>query len=245
MIELNEVSKTYGKKRVVGPITLTIEKGQIVGLIGPNGAGKSTLLHMLGTLLTPSTGSISVEGKEISEDVKEIRRSLGFVPQEIALYSGLTAKDNVNFFARIAHRPVPKEWVSRLIEMAGLTKHMTKKVKHLSGGMQRKLNIIVALLNDPDWLLMDEPTVGIDIQSKQEIVSFIRQLGNEGKTIIYSSHDPWEIETLCDRLLVLNEGRAVFYGTKEEALKQARERFPGLTETPSFSDLLGMIGMWR
>ncbi|WP_349408684.1 ABC transporter ATP-binding protein [Pseudalkalibacillus sp. SCS-8] len=205
MIELRNVHKQYKQKNVVKGVELMIPRGARVGFVGPNGAGKSTLMKMIATLVKPTGGEILVGGQSVTRKKKQIRKRIGYVPQDIALHPTLTVRDNLLFWAGMAPGSVPDERILKLLDMVGLREQLNKRVDKLSGGMQRKLNIIVALLHDPELLIMDEPTVGIDIPSKTDIVSFLKALGPD-KTILFSSHDLQEIEMLCHYILVLEDG---------------------------------------
>ncbi|WLD93043.1 ABC transporter ATP-binding protein [Alkalihalobacillus sp. AL-G] len=215
MIELRNVQKRYKGKKVVRDVDLFIPKGARVGLVGPNGAGKSTLMKMIATLVNPSRGDVLIEGKSFRFKKKAIRKRIGYVPQDIALHSNLTVKDNLKFWAGMAPGKIPNERVDQLLDMVGLTPHVKKRVEKLSGGMQRKLNILIALLHNPDYLIMDEPTVGIDISSKTDIIRFLHHL-NPDKTVLFSSHDLQEIEDLCQFVLVLEEGTLRHFGPIQE-----------------------------
>jgi ABC-2 type transport system ATP-binding protein len=235
MITAENLSKKFGKKEVLGNISFFIESGETVGVVGPNGAGKSTLLKMLATLEKPSDGTIKVQEMDAAKNRRQVQRLIGYVPQEIALYHELTARENLRFFAKLARNRTEASWMKRCEEWK-LAEHLDKKVKHLSGGNQRKLNILVALLHDPEILLLDEPTVGIDITAKQEIVNDLVQLGREGKTILYSSHDAHELETLCSSFLFLKEGELLFYGSKQKV-----RQFGSVTQSRTFAETLGAI----
>jgi ABC-2 type transport system ATP-binding protein len=235
MITAENLSKKYGKKEVIKGMNFFIEKGETAGIVGPNGAGKSTLLKMLATLMRPSGGRIEINGLDAVKNIKNIRKTIGYVPQEIALYQDLTARDNLRFFAKLAKSPSELGWMRRCEEWK-LAEHLDKKVKHLSGGNQRKLNILIALLHDPDILILDEPTVGIDITAKQEIVNDMLQLGREGKTILYSSHDAQELETLCTSFLILKDGELLFCGSKQKV-----RQIGSVSQSKNFAETLGAI----
>ncbi|MDR7073402.1 ABC transporter ATP-binding protein [Fictibacillus barbaricus] len=235
MIAANQLTKKFGKKEVLKEMNFFIEKGETVGVVGPNGAGKSTLLRIIATIMKANNGTIQISGLDAKKDMKKIRQKIGYVPQEIALYHELTARENLRFFAKLAKCRSEQGWMKRCEEWK-LAEHLDKKVKHLSGGNQRKLNILVALLHDPDILILDEPTVGIDITAKQEIVNDLRQLGNEGKTILYSSHDAQELESLCTSFLILKDGELLFYGSKQKV-----RQFGSISQSKNFAETLGAI----
>jgi ABC-2 type transport system ATP-binding protein len=235
LIAADNLSKKFGRKEVLRGINFSIEKGETVGVVGPNGAGKSTLLKIIATIMRGTNGSVQIAGMDTKKEIKKIREKIGYVPQEIAVYHELTARENLRFFAKLARNSSEESWMRRCEEWK-LAEHLDKKVKHLSGGNQRKLNILIAILNNPDILILDEPTVGIDISAKQEIVNDLRQLGREGKTILYSSHDAQELETLCTSFLILKEGELLFYGSKQKV-----RQFGSITQSENFAETLGEI----
>ncbi|MBY0006687.1 ABC transporter ATP-binding protein [Priestia aryabhattai] len=223
MIEINNVSKTYGKKRSLANVTLTVESGEVIGLLGPNGAGKSTLLSILSTITAPSSGNVTIGGLSLKKNQKAIREVIGYVPQDIALWEELSVKENMKMWSKMTSRSLSNEQLQSLCSAVQLEGRWKEKVKNLSGGMKRKLNIAVSLIHEPSVLLMDEPTVGIDLQSKLEIIRYIKQLAAKGKTIIYITHDLNEILGVCDRFAVLKEGKLEFVGTMDQAKEKTRE----------------------
>ncbi|MED1863880.1 ABC transporter ATP-binding protein [Fictibacillus nanhaiensis] len=235
MIAAENLKKKFGRKEVLKEMNFFIERGETVGVVGPNGAGKSTLLKILATLMKGSRGTVQIDGLDVKKEQKKIRQKIGYVPQEIAVYHELTTRENLRFFAKLAKESSEERWMQRCEEWR-LAEHLDKKVKHLSGGNQRKLNILIAMLHDPDLLILDEPTVGIDISAKQEIVNDLRQLGREGKTILYSSHDAQELETLCTSFLILKEGELLFYGSKQKV-----RQFGSVAQSENFAETLGDI----
>lgn len=213
MLELIHVNKSYHKHKVVDDLTFTLSVGEITGLIGPNGAGKSTTVSMVATLVQPDEGQILFHGEDILKHPEKIRKSLGFVPQDIALYESLTGYDNLIFWANAYHvdSKVLKGRIDKICDMIGFTKEiLKKKVKEYSGGMKRRLNIGVALLHRPELVILDEPTVGIDIQSRKQILDAIRVLREEGTAILYIGHYMEEVSQLCNRVIMMNQGRCIF-----------------------------------
>ncbi|MDQ0229291.1 ABC transporter ATP-binding protein [Metabacillus malikii] len=217
MISIENVHRHYGKKSILNGVTLQIQDGEIFGLLGPNGAGKSTLLSILTTVMKPSEGQVYMNGFDVTKQHKQIRQMIGYVPQDIALWEELTVKENIRLWSKFIKTKIPKERMIQVCEEVNLHNKWHEKVSQLSGGMKRKLNIAVALLHDPDILLMDEPTVGIDIQSKLEINEYMKVLAKQGKTIVYTTHDMSEIKGLCSRIGVLKKGKLTFIGTIETA----------------------------
>ena len=217
MIEIKDVTKSYGRQKVLQNVSFEIMEGELFGLLGPNGAGKSTLIDILTGIQSMDSGEIFINGKSIKTDKVEIRKHLGLVPQDIALLEELNAVDNLEYFG-LAGAEL-KSQIEKLLEVAGLTDKKKEKVKNYSGGMKRRLNIAVAMLHNPSILILDEPTVGVDAQSRQHIFDYIQSLAEQGTTILYTSHYMEEIEALCKRVFILDLGEEVAYGTKEEVKK--------------------------
>ena len=221
MIEIKDVTKSYGRQKVLQNVSFEIMEGELFGLLGPNGAGKSTLIDILTGIQSMDSGEIFINGKSIKTDKVEIRKHLGLVPQDIALLEELNAVDNLEYFGGLyglAGQEL-KNQIEKLLEVAGLTDKKKEKVKNYSGGMKRRLNIAVAMLHNPSILILDEPTVGVDAQSRQHIFDYIQSLAEQGTTILYTSHYMEEIEALCKRVFILDLGEEVAYGTKEEVKK--------------------------
>ena len=219
MLEVVNLSKVYKKNKAVDQVNFYIEPGEIVGLLGPNGAGKSTTIAMISTLISPSTGDVLLQNENVIKDPTKLRKILGVVPQEIALYGDFTARENLEFFGSVHKMPkkLLKERIEVVLKQIGLEHEHKKLVKHYSGGMKRRLNIGVALLHEPKYLIMDEPTVGIDPQSRNHILETVKQLNQELRTaIIYTSHYMEEVEYLCNRIYIMDKGRIIASGTKEE-----------------------------
>ena len=221
MIEIKDVTKSYGRQKVLQNVSFEIMEGELFGLLGPNGAGKSTLIDILTGIQSMDSGDIFINGKSIKTDKVEIRKHLGLVPQDIALLEELNAVDNLEYFGGLygLARAELKNQIEKLLEVAGLTDKKKEKVKNYSGGMKRRLNIAVAMLHNPSILILDEPTVGVDAQSRQHIFDYIQSLAEQGTTILYTSHYMEEIEALCKRVFILDLGEEVAYGTKEEVKK--------------------------
>lgn len=202
---------------------LEIPKGCVFGLIGPNGAGKSTFISLLTTLQRPSEGDIQVEGTSIVRHPAGIRKRIGYVPQELALYPALTARHNLEFWAGI-HR-IPSHDRKRLVERAltdvGLLDRADDRAASLSGGMKRRLNLAAALMHDPDILIMDEPTAGVDVKSRRCMADIFNRCRADGRTIVFTSHYIDELETVCDRMAVLQGGIVLHAGTLESILAES------------------------
>jgi ABC-2 type transport system ATP-binding protein len=224
-IDIKNLCKSYGNKKAVDNVSLVIEEGEVFGLLGPNGAGKSTLISMLSTLLKPDAGEITVGGYGITEKPSEIKKFFGLVPQDIALYPTLTAKENLLFWGRMygLSGRLLKERVEEGLQLAGLSDRAKDKIESFSGGMKRRINVAAALLHHPKAIIMDEPTVGIDPQSRNHILETVRRLNREGMTVIYTSHYMEEVEFLCTRIAIMDQGRVIAVGNKEELQKLVGE----------------------
>lgn len=209
MLEIKSLNKKYGKRHVLENLNITAEAGEIIGLVGENGAGKSTLLKILATLSKPDHGEIYLNGKEYKKYFKTLRKIIGYVPQDIAVWEDLTVIENMEFFEKLS--PVRKsvDELKLLLDNIQLKRYDTK-VNKLSGGMKRKLNLAISLIHDPKFMLLDEPTAGIDLKSRIEIGEFLKTLAkNKEMLIIYTSHDMSEIKEVCDRVIII--GKDSFY----------------------------------
>ena len=201
-------------------IDLKVEKNTIFGLLGPNGAGKTSLISILAGILKPDLGYVKVFEQSVSEKNKNYRRFIGLVPQEIALYPTLTARENLTFFGRMYKVPRKEldDKIQYWLKLLGLDQQQGKLVQAFSGGMKRRLNLIAALLHDPDLVILDEPTVGVDVHSKNILLEQLLELKKQGKTIIYTSHQLEEAEQICDYLVIIDKGCLLTGGTPEKLL---------------------------
>ncbi|MGG0720512.1 ABC transporter ATP-binding protein [Robertmurraya massiliosenegalensis] len=221
MLETINLSKTYKDKKAVDEVNLYLNEGESVGLLGPNGAGKSTTISMISSLLKPTSGDVVFEGKSIIKNPTDIRKVLGVVPQEIALYEELSAYENLKFFGEIykVDKDAIESRIQEVLEMVGLKNRQKEVIKTFSGGMKRRINIAAALLHQPKILILDEPTVGIDPQSRNHILETVRRLNEQyGTSILYTSHYMEEVEQLCDRVYIMDHGHIVASGSKSELL---------------------------
>jgi ABC-2 type transport system ATP-binding protein len=219
VLETVELRKVFKGKTAVEDVSLYLDKGESVGLLGPNGAGKSTTISMIASLLKPTGGDVRLNGKSVVKHPQDIRRVLGVVPQEIALYNELSAYENLKFFGRIYKlRGARLELkIQDVLELVGLRERQKELIRNFSGGMKRRINIAAALLHDPEIVIMDEPTVGIDPQSRNHILDTVRKLNREkGTTVLYTSHYMEEVEQLCGRMYIMDHGRIIASGTQEE-----------------------------
>lgn len=217
-ISLKNLTKKFDGNVVVDNINLNIEQGEIYGFLGPNGAGKSTTISMICSLIHPTDGDIEIMGHSTKKNVSEIKKKIGLVPQNIALYKDFTGYENIKFFAELygLRGEALKERINEALEFTGLMDVKDKKAKTYSGGMQRRLNIACALVHHPQIIIMDEPTVGIDPQSRNHIMNAVKKLNQEGTTIIYTTHYMEEAEALCSKIAIIDKGKIIVEGTKEE-----------------------------
>ncbi|WP_373600508.1 ABC transporter ATP-binding protein [Paraclostridium bifermentans] len=217
IIEVKNITKRFNDKLALDNISFNIGKGEIFGLIGPNGAGKSTLINIMTNLVLPNNGSIYIGGMDLNKKPVEVKSMIGLVPQELAIIEHLTPYDNLEYFGALygLKGKLLKERVNEALEIAGLIDVKRKKVKKLSGGMKRRLNIVIAMLHHPSILILDEPTVGVDAQSRNYIFSILKKLSIEqNTTIVYTSHYMEEVEHLCSKIFIIDEGREVAFGDK-------------------------------
>lgn len=217
-VAVKNLIKNYGDLCAVDNLSFAVKEGEIFGLLGPNGAGKSTTMNIITTLDVFNKGSIHVSGMDITKHRSEIKRLIGFVPQDIALYPELTAVENVEFFASLygLKGNELKKSAMRALEFVGLTERAKMKPKKMSGGMQRRLNIACGIAHKPKLIIMDEPTVGVDAQSREHILESIKTLKSKGATVIYTSHYMNEVEAICDRIAIIDRGQLIALGTTEE-----------------------------
>lgn len=218
VIEIDKLVKKFDDFVAIDNISLSIDEGEIYGLLGPNGAGKSTTISTICGLVRPSSGDIKIMGTSIKKHDVNIKRKIGLVPQKISIYEDFTAKENISFFGELygLRGRELKEAVERALEFVGLKEVKNKKSKEYSGGMLRRLNIACAIVHNPKIIIMDEPTVGIDAQSRNHILDSIKKLNEEGTTIIYTSHYMEEVESICTKIAIIDHGKVIVEGTKDE-----------------------------
>lgn len=218
IVSVRGLVKRFGDFTAVDGVSFEVARGEVFGLLGPNGAGKTTTISVLSCLLEPDGGEAFVAGHDVRTQSLEVRRALGVVPQEIALYPTLTAVENLRFWGRMYGLSGAEldTAVAEGLELAGLEDKARSKVETFSGGMKRRINIAAGTLHRPQVLIMDEPTVGIDPQSRNHILDTVRELNASGVTVIYTSHYMEEVEALCDRIAIVDHGRVIAMGTLEE-----------------------------
>lgn len=234
IIEVKNLTKKFGQFAAVDNVNFEIKKGEIFGFLGPNGAGKSTTIRMLVTLLRPSSGIATVSGHDIVKDQDEVREHIGLVAEKIILYPHLTARENLNFFGRLFHLTNEKikerseKWVKRL----HMTEWMDTRVENFSTGMKQRINIVRALLTEPDVLFLDEPTLGLDPQTTHLIRTFISELNNQGVTALLTTHDMLEAEELSNRIAIIDHGKIVALDTVENLKKKVTTK-----DNPTMEDV--------
>lgn len=224
VVKMDGLIKKYDNKPVVDNLTLEIQEGEIFGLLGPNGAGKSTTMNMICSLLKPTAGNIELFGMDIKKDVNKIKPLIGYIPQDLAIYGNLKAWENVELFTSLYHIKGKelKIAIDEALDFVELTDRRNSFAKTFSGGMKRRLNIACALGHKPKLLIFDEPTVGIDPQSRNFILEKIKEANNDGTTVIYTSHYMEEIEAICTRIAIMDNGKIVAIGTKDELKNMVR-----------------------
>lgn len=226
MLEIQDLRKAYGDFVAVQGLTLRAEGGEVFGLLGPNGAGKTTTIHCIGGLLTPTSGHIRVNGHDVVRDGRKARASLGVAPQEIALYEELSAKENLEYWgaaqglssAELRHR------IPEVLEHVGLLDRAEDPVKNFSGGMKRRMNFACGIVHHPKVLLLDEPTAGVDPQSRVRLLDLVRAQARAGACVLYTTHYMEEAESLCDRLAIVDHGKLIAQGTLSELRAMLGER---------------------
>ncbi|MCG2460195.1 ABC transporter ATP-binding protein [Flavobacteriaceae bacterium F89] len=216
MIQINQLSKKYKGADTfsVFELNLQIEEGEIFGLLGPNGAGKTTLISMLCSLLKPTSGSFTINDLNFRDQKKQLKQLIGIVPQEYALYPALTAYENLYYFGSmygLTGEPL-KNTIYDHLKIMGLSRFANKRVANFSGGMKRRVNLIASILHNPKVLFLDEPTVGVDVQSKNVIIGHLEELNRSGTTLVYSSHHLNEAENFCTRVAIIDHGRVICMG---------------------------------
>ena len=225
LVEVKNLVRKFGDNTAVADISFTIEEGEVFSLLGPNGAGKTTTISMLSCLLEPTAGDASVGGFSVTSQPLQVKNVIGVVPQEIALYDDLTALENLMFWGRMYGMggAALKQRVSEVLEQVGLADRAKERVKTYSGGMKRRINIGVGLLHRPQLLFMDEPTVGIDPQSRRNILDSVKELNRQGMTVLYTTHYMEEAEELSDRVGIIDHGKLIALGTQRELTKLVGE----------------------
>ncbi len=225
-IEINHLKKSFGDLQAVQDASFHAEAGEVLGLLGPNGAGKSTTISMLSGLLAPTSGDAFIMGHSVITEAEAAKASLGVVPQDIALYPDMSARENLVFWGRMygLRGAELKTRVDEVLEIIGLTDRQKDYVGKFSGGMKRRVNIGVALLHKPDVVIMDEPTVGIDPQSRRSILDNVKELNRKGMTVLYTTHYMEEAAELSNHIAIMDKGKVIAYGTHDELIQLVGEQ---------------------
>ena len=226
VLAADSLSKTFGDLKAVDDVTVTIDEGETFGLLGPNGAGKTTTISMISGLLDPDSGTVILAGERITTGSTRGRSAIGLVPQELAVYPDLTGEENLEFFGRLYGMTGAKleGRVAEVLSVIGLTDRKDDRTSEYSGGMKRRLNIGIGLLHRPKLLILDEPTVGVDPQSRNAILESVESLSREGMAVLYTTHYMEEAERLCDRVAIIDEGRVKAEGTRRELVSLVGEK---------------------
>ena len=228
VLKLSGLSKKFDSRTAVDHISLEINEGEIFGLLGPNGAGKSTTLNMVCSLLKPTSGSIEVFGMDSGKETKQIKRRIGYIPQDLAIHGNLKAWENVELFTSLygIRGKELRAAVDESLEFVGLLDRRNSYAKTFSGGMKRRLNIACSIGHKPDLLIFDEPTVGVDPQSRNFVLEKIKEANAKGTTVIYTSHYMEEVEAICTRIAIMDNGRIIATGTREELARLVTDQNP-------------------
>ncbi len=241
ILKTTDLTKKYDNKAVVDGLNIEIKTGEIFGLLGPNGAGKSTTMNMICSIVRPTAGSIELLGKNPWKQKKEVIHKIGYIPQELAIHGNLKAWENVELFTSLygIKGTALKESVDESLEYVGLLEKKNEFTKNFSGGMKRRLNIACAIGHNPELLIFDEPTVGIDPQSRNFILDKIKETNKRGTTIIYTSHYMEEVEAICTRIAIMDNGKIIACGTSEELKKLVTNGNENITLEEVFLSLTG------
>lgn len=218
MVQIENLVKRYGNLVALDHLNLNVEEGEIFGLLGPNGSGKTTAINCLLALLKFDKGSIRIEGKEMEPDAYEIKKKIGVVMQNVAVFEQMNVQENIDYFCGlyVTDKKLRKQLVEEAIQFVGLENFRKMKPKQLSGGLLRRLNIACGIAHKPKLIIMDEPTVAVDPQSRNKILEGIKELNSQGATVIYTSHYMEEVEQICDRIAIIDHGQVLACGTTEE-----------------------------
>lgn len=226
MLRIEHLSKTFDTIKAVDDITLEVQKGEIFGLLGPNGAGKTTAISMIAGLLKPDSGKIVVDSMDLESNLRNIKKIMGVVPQDMAFYEELSAKENLIFWGKLqgVKGKILDERIDSYLKATRLLGRERDLLKKYSGGMKRRINLIIGLIHQPKLLLLDEPTIGIDIQTRLNIYSLIKEASSLGTTILYTTHNLQEAEELCHRIAIMDHGKILAVGTLEELIQIVGEK---------------------
>ena len=235
ILEIKNLKKSFKDVNAVNGISMSAEKGEILGILGPNGAGKSTTISCILGIIAPDSGAVVYEG---NNSLKKWKQHIGFVPQELAIYDELTAEENVRFFCALYGGSNLNAKVDKALDFVGLNEVRKKKAGIFSGGMKRRLNLACGIAHEPDLIIMDEPTVGIDPQSRNHILENVKKLHQKGATILYTTHYMPEAEEICDRLVVVDHGQVIASGTKQEIVSMISKTMTTIVTFRDESELI-------
>jgi ABC-2 type transport system ATP-binding protein len=226
MLQITHLSKSFDSLKAVDDISLDIKVGEIFGLLGPNGAGKTTVISIIASLLKPDSGKIIIDSLDLDKDLRKIKKTMGVVPQDMAFYEELTAKENLIFWGKLQglRKKTLEERIKYYLEKTGLAGRENEPLKKYSGGMKRRINLIIGLIHQPKLLLLDEPTIGIDVQTRLNIYEIIKEASSSGTTILYTTHNLQEAEELCHRIGIMDQGKILAIGTLAELIKIVEEK---------------------
>jgi len=218
MIKIENLNKNYGEKQVIHNINLEIKKGELCGFIGPNGAGKTTIMKILTCLLKPGLGNVYIKNFSVIDSPIDVKRHIGYLPENSSLYEDMTINQYLEFFSEIygMNKKISKKRILELLNDLGLNERADENISSLSNGMKRKVAIIRAILHDPEVLIFDEPTVNLDPITSSSVRKFMKELQRKGKTIFFSTHNLYEVESICERIVMINKGKIILDGTIDE-----------------------------
>jgi ABC-2 type transport system ATP-binding protein len=225
ILEIKKITKSYGDITALNNFGFSLAKGEVLGLLGPNGAGKTTLISILSGTVKDFTGTVTFKGQNLFAD-RKLKNFMGIVPQDMAFYEDLNAMDNLMFWGGLydVSRAQLKTRAAELLELVELSSRAKEPIKNFSGGMKRRLNIAIGLIHDPELLLLDEPTVGIDVQAKVSILDIIKNVGTKGTSVIFTTHQLAEVEETCSRIVIMDKGVMLAQGTMDELIKIVGEK---------------------
>ena len=238
VVEISNLVKNYGDLRALDGLSLTINEGEIFGFLGPNGSGKTTAMNCMLSLLKYNSGSVKIFGKEMRPDCYDLKRNIGVVPQNIAVFDDFNVRENIDYFCGlyVTDKKKRRELVDEAIEFAGLNDFVKFRPKKLSGGLLRRLNLVCGIAHKPKLILLDEPTVAVDPQSRNRILEGIKELNRQGSTIIYTTHYMEEVEEICTKVVIMDHGKILAQGTTEE-LKQQVSLEHVLSKLPTLNEV--------
>jgi ABC-2 type transport system ATP-binding protein len=244
MIEVKNLTKTYGGIKAVDDISFSVDSGEILGFLGPNGAGKSTTMNMICNIVKPTLGSVEFMGEDLRKNSRDLMKHIGFIPQDLAIHNKLKAWENVELFTSLygIKGADLKKAIDESLDYVGLLERRNDYAGKFSGGMKRRLNIACAIGHHPDLLIFDEPTVGIDPQSRNFILDKIKESNSNGATVIYTSHYMEEVEAICTRIAIMDNGKIIATGTSEELKKLVVDDTDSITLEEVFLQVTGQEG---